>query len=73
MGPLADAVRTGVRDSPVAGARLLMVSFCSLLGIAERDVIKRQPSGQVALDPEALWGQDGAVRPVLGLTVVWPG
>ena len=73
MGPLADAVRTGVRDSPVAGARLLMVSFCSLLGIAERDVIKRQPSGQVALDPEALWGPDGAVRPVLGLTVVWPG
>ncbi len=64
MGPLADAVRTGVRDSPVTGARLLMAPFC-FVGIAERDVIKREPSGQVALDPEALW--DGYHR------VVWPG
>ena len=64
MGPLADAVRTGVRDSPVTGARLLMAPFFSLVGIAERDVIKREPSGQVALDPEALCGYH---------RVVWPG
>ena len=48
------------------GCKITHGSFCSLLGMAERDVIKRQPSGQVALDPEALWGQDGAVRPVSG-------